>query len=255
MSLFDRFIYYPQADLEATPPQYGLRYEDARFAAEDGGQLHGWWLPGRRPETLVWFHGNAGNISHRLYNLQLLDRHVGVNVFIFDYRGYGQSAGAPSESGLYADARAALAYVRGRREVDQAHIVYFGRSLGSAVAVELARTQPPAGLILETPFTSVRDMSAQLLPGALTAVVPSMFDNLAKITELRCPKLFIHGDRDAVVPYEQGRRLYEAALPPKAFFTVRGADHNDTFVVGSERYFGQIEKFIDGLSAASPPTP
>jgi fermentation-respiration switch protein FrsA (DUF1100 family) len=248
MNLFDRFIYFPQAHLDGAPAQYDLRYEDARFTTEDGIRLHGWWLAGRRRETLIWFHGNAGNISHRLYNIRMLHDQVGVNVFIFDYRGYGQSEGKPSESGLYADARAALAYVRSRNDVDQTQIVYFGRSLGSAIAVELARAQSPSGLILETPFTSVRDMSAQLLPGMLTAVVPSMFDNLAKVPELHCPKLFLHGDRDEVVPYEQGRRLYEAAPPPKAFFTIRGANHNDTFIVGGEVYFRHIEKFIDGLA-------
>lgn len=248
MNLFERFIYYPEARLEATPAQFDLRYEDARFAAADGVRLHGWWVPGRRAETLIWFHGNAGNISHRLHNLRQLYDLVGVNVLLFDYRGYGQSEGEPSEAGLYADARAALAYVKGRGDVDAGRIVYFGRSLGSAVAVELARTQAPYGLILETPFTSVREMSSRLLPGPLTAVVPSMFDNLAKVPELRSPKLFIHGDQDELVPYEQCRQLYEAAPPPKAFFTIRGAGHNDTYIVGGERYFKQIEKFIEGLA-------
>jgi len=247
MNLFERFIYYPESRLEATPAIFGMRFEDARFAAADGVRLHGWYVPGRRGETLVWFHGNAGNISHRLDNLRLLHELVGVNVLIFDYRGYGQSDGEPSEAGLYVDAQAARAYLRERGDVDSGRIVYFGRSLGSAVAIDLAVTDPPYGLILETPFTSVRDMSAQLMLGPLSAVVPSMFDNLAKVGAIRCPKLFIHGDTDELVPYEQGRQLYEAAQPPKAFFTIRGAGHNDTYVVGGERYFRQIEKFVDGL--------
>ena len=250
MNLLERFIYYPEAHLEATPAAFGMRFEDARFTAADGIALHGWYVPGRRPETLVWFHGNAGNISHRLDNLRWLHEIVGVNVLIFDYRGYGQSEGEPSEAGLYADARAALAYLRGRDNVDEKRIIYFGRSLGSAVAVDLSVGEPPYGLILETPFTSVRDMSTRLLPGPLSVVVPSMFDNLAKIPSIRCPKLFIHGDGDDLVPYEQGRRLYDAAEPPKAFFTIRGAGHNDTYVVGGERYFRQIEKFIDSLKSA-----
>jgi fermentation-respiration switch protein FrsA (DUF1100 family) len=251
MNLFERFIYYPEARLEATPAQFDLRYEDARFTAEDGVRLHGWWVPGSRAETLVWFHGNAGNISHRLHNMRQLYDLVGVNVLIFDYRGYGQSEGEPSEAGLYTDAQAALEYIRARGDVDLGRLIYFGRSLGSAVAVELARTRPPYGLVLETPFTSVREMSSRLLPGPLAIIVPSMFDNLAKIPELRCPKLFIHGDRDEIVPYEQGRRLYDAAVPPKAFFTIRGAGHNDTYLVGGERYFAKIKAFIDGLGGSS----
>lgn len=247
MNLIERFIYYPEARLEGTPADFGLAHEDARFAAPDGVRLHGWWVPGRRPQTMIWFHGNAGNISHRLHNLRQLHDQVGINVLLFDYRGYGQSEGEPSEAGLYADARAALAYVTSRGDVDPALVVYFGRSLGSAIAVELARAHPPRGLILETPFTSVREMSSRLLPGPLALVVPSMFDNLAKVKELHCPKLFIHGDRDEIVPYEQGRKLYEAAPPPKGFFTIRGAGHNDTYLVGGERYFRRIETFLDSL--------
>jgi len=247
MSMIERFIYYPDAHLEATPSDFGMAYEDARFTAADGTALHGWYVPGRRVETLVWFHGNAGNISHRLDNLRLLHELVGVRVLIFDYRGYGASDGSPSEAGLYADARGALSYLRSRADVDQRRVVYFGRSLGSAVAVDLAVDEPPLGLILETPFTSVREMASRLLPGPLRAIVPSMFDNLAKIRAIGPSKLFIHGDKDDLVPYEQGRRLYEAARPPKAFFTIRGAGHNDTYVVGGERYFRQIEKFLDGL--------
>jgi fermentation-respiration switch protein FrsA (DUF1100 family) len=247
MNLIERFIYYPEARLEATPADVGIPYEVARFAAADGVRLHGWYVPGRRAETLVWFHGNAGNISHRVDNLRHLHNLVGVAVLIFDYRGYGESEGSPSEAGLYADARAALAYLRGRDDVDAGRLVYFGRSLGSAVAVDLAVDEPPHALILETPFTSVREMATRMLPAPLTAIVPSMFDNLAKVGSLRGPKLFIHGDSDELVPYEQGRRLYEAAPPPKAFFTIRGAGHNDTYIVGGERYFRQIEKFLNDL--------
>jgi fermentation-respiration switch protein FrsA (DUF1100 family) len=249
MNVFERFIYYPEARLEGTPADLGMPYEVARFPAADGVNLHGWYVPGRRAETLLWFHGNGGNISHRLDNLRHLHDLVGVGVLMFDYRGYGESDGSPSEAGLYADARGALAYLRRRSDVDSKRIVYFGQSLGSAVAVDLATNEPPRGLILETPFTSVREMATRMLPGPLTAIVPSMFDNLMKIPSIGAPKLFIHGDHDEIVPYEQGRRLYEAAQPSKAFFTIRGARHNDTYVVGGENYFRHIEKFLDGLAA------
>jgi fermentation-respiration switch protein FrsA (DUF1100 family) len=247
MGLLERFIFYPDSQLIGTPANVGLRYEDVWFTAGDGTRLHGWFVPGRGRETLLWFHGNAGNISHRLENLKLLHDRVGVAVFIFDYRGYGRSAGSPSEDGLYADARAALATVQQRGDVNAERLVYFGRSLGSAVAIELSTTAPPSGLIVETPFTSLRDMAHSVVPGPLYVLLPNRFDNLGKIAHVTPPKLFIHGDRDEIVPYAQGRRLYDAAKPPKAFLTIRGAGHNDTYVVGGERYFSRLREFVGHL--------
>ena len=251
MSLIDRFVFFPLRELEGTPADVGLRYEDAAFPTADGVRLHGWWVPGRRAETLLWFHGNAGNISHRLDHLQLLHAAVGPNVLMVDYRGYGQSAGSPSEPGLYADARGALAYVRSRGEIERERVVYFGQSLGSAVAVELATRRSPHGLILETPFTSTQEMASRILPGPLAHFVPRRFDNLGRIAKVHCPMLFIHGDRDEVVPYAQGRRLFEAAPGTKSFLTIPGAGHNDTFLVGGDDYFDRIAEFLDSLAAAS----
>jgi fermentation-respiration switch protein FrsA (DUF1100 family) len=251
MNILERFIFFPEAALIGTPASLALPYEDVRFPADDGTMLHGWWVPGRRPETLLWFHGNAGNISHRLDNLRLLHDHVGINVLLFDYRQYGRSAGSVSEAGVYADARGARAYLLSRADVAADRIVYFGRSLGSAVAIDLAVTQSPRGLILETPFTSLRDMARQLLPRPLSAVLPRSFDSLDKIRAVGCPKLFLHGDQDEIIPYEQGRRLFAAAPPPKAFFTIRGAGHNDTYIVGGAPYFARITMFFDALASGA----
>jgi hypothetical protein len=251
MTLLGRFIFYPETRLVGTPADVGLVYEEARFSTADGVLLHGWWVSGRRPETILWLHGNAGNISHRLDNLRLLHERVGASVLLFDYRGYGASAGTPSERGLYADAAGALAYLRGRTDVQADRIVYFGRSLGAAVAVELALHAPPPGLVLETAFTSVRGMAAEMLPSPLAALVPESFDNLARIGAVRCPILFVHGDRDEVVPYAQARRLFDAARAPKSLFTLPGAGHNDTYLVGGDRYFRRIEEFLDSLAAAA----
>jgi fermentation-respiration switch protein FrsA (DUF1100 family) len=212
--------------------------------------LHGWYVPGTQPETLLWFHGNAGNISHRVENLRLLHDHVGTAIFLFDYRGYGHSGGQPSERGLYEDARAAVQYLVHRHGVSSKKLVYFGRSLGSAVAIDLASEIPPRALILETPFVSIRAMARNLF-GPLAVVAPRSFDNLSKILRLKCPKLFIHGDSDSLVPYAQGRQLFEAAPPPKAFYTIRGAGHNDTYVVGGPTYFRRIRRFIEGVGGAS----
>ena len=245
--LIERFIFYPDRDDFGTPASVGLTFQDVELHAADGTRLHGWFVRGERPETLLWFHGNAGNISHRVDNLRLLMAHVGANVFMVDYRGYGRSDGTASEAGVYDDARGALAYLRSRRDLKADQIVYFGQSLGSAVAIELATHAPPRGLILETPFTSVRAMAGALMPGPLGWLLPNAFDNLGRIRELRMPKLFIHGDNDEIVPYAQGRELYESAPPPKAFATIRGAQHNDIYVVGGATYFARLRKFLDGL--------
>lgn len=251
MNPLERLIFVPDSVLIGTPDQWGLEYEDVELSTADGTKLHGWYVPGPRPETLLWFHGNAGNISHRLDNLRLLHDQVGTAVFLFDYRGYGRSRGQPSERGLYEDARAALRHLLEDRAIPRENVIYFGRSLGSAVAIALATETMPRGLILETPFASVRAMARSLF-GPLAVIAPSSFDNLSKIGQLNCPKLFIHGDADSIVPYVQGRELFEAAPPPKAFYTIRGADHNDTYVVGGPTYFRRFREFVDKLGSSSP---
>jgi uncharacterized protein len=224
------FIYYPVRELAGDPTAVGLPFRDIAFEADDGTPLHGWLVPGRRPTTLLWSHGNAGNISHRLGNLRLMADELGVGVFIFDYRGYGRSGGVPSEAGLVKDALAARRALL-REGVRPEDLVYFGRSLGAAVALELALAHPPAGLILESPFTSVRDMANRVLPGA-GYLFATRWDSAEKIPRLRAPLLVLHGDADEVVPFAQGQALFAAAPDPKTFFTIRGAGHNDTHLAG-----------------------
>jgi fermentation-respiration switch protein FrsA (DUF1100 family) len=246
------FIYIPERRLDVTPQSEGLAYEDIRFAASDGTMLHGWLIPAPGAKvTLLWCHGNAGNISHRVDNAKYLHRLLKINVFIFDYRGYGASAGSMgdlSEESTYSDAEGALAFLRGRPELASTRLVYFGRSLGAAIAVELAKRHPPAGLILETPFTSIPDMAHVILPIVpLSGWLRNRYDSLSKIGALRVPLLVLHGDRDDVIPYEQGRRLFEAANPPKTFYTIRGARHNDTYIVGGDDYFRAWAEFFRTL--------
>jgi fermentation-respiration switch protein FrsA (DUF1100 family) len=245
----ERMIFFPDAELIGTPGHLGLDYDDVHFEAADGSRLHGWFVGGSRPETFLWFHGNAGNISHRIDNLRLLHDRVGASVFLFDYRGYGLSSGRPTETGLFEDARAALTELRQRSDVRADRIVYFGRSLGSAVALDLAIDHPPHGLILETPFTSVRAMVNAILPGPFGRFAPNLFDNLSKVQGLRRPVLFVHGDRDEVVPYPQGVELFDAAPQPKRLHTIHGAGHNDTYLVGGADYFERFREFLDGLEA------
>ncbi len=237
-------IFFPDPALVATPRDLGLEYEDVDLSVAGGGRTHGWLIPGRTDTVILWFHGNAGNISHRLDNIRVLHDLVGAGIMIVDYGGYGRSDGAPSEERMYADARAALQYLRDRG-VAREDTVYFGRSLGSAVALDLAAEHPPAKLILETPFESLRAMAGALVPATLAKLVPQRFDNLSKIGKIRCPVLFLHGDRDEIVPYEHSRTLFEAAPEPKKHYRIPGATHNDTYIVGGEAYFAEIREFIE----------
>lgn len=235
-------IYYPTRRLEATPGDYGLPFEDVRPTAEDGVRLHGWYVPGRRPVTVLWCHGNAGNISHRLENLRLLRERLGVGTLLFDYRGYGASDGTPSEVGTYRDARAFRAWLRARTP-GESLVVYFGRSLGAAVAVQLAAEDPPSALILETPFTSVRAMANGTLPGA-GYLFRTRYDTLRGVAEVRAPLLVLHGDADEVVPFHHGRAVFEAAREPKRFVRIPGARHDDTYLVGGAPYWEAWESFL-----------
>lgn len=250
LALETHFIYYPVRPLRGTPADLGLAYHEAAFTTADGVRLHGWFVPGRNAVTWLWFHGNAGNISHRLENIALLHRRLGVNIFIFDYRGYGQSEGHPSEQGTYRDADAALAYVRSLPTVDPARIVAFGRSLGAAVAVELATREQVFGLVLEAPFTSIPAMARALYP--FLPVCPFLrtrYDSLARIGHITAPVLILHSRDDEVVPYAQGQALFAAAPEPKRFYTIVGAGHNDTYLRGGEGYWQALASFLRELGA------
>jgi pimeloyl-ACP methyl ester carboxylesterase len=245
-------LYVPQRKLDATPALEGLAYEDVWFPARDGVKLHGWFIPAPGAKfTLLWFHGNAGNISHRVRNIGQLHRLVGAHVLIFDYRGYGQSEGGfsdLSEPATYHDGTGAVSYLRGRRDVEQTRLVYFGRSLGAAIAVEMARHHPPAGMILETTFTSIPDMARLVVP--YIPVRPFLrirYDTVSKLPEIHVPVLIVHGDQDEVMPLEQAQRLLEAANPPKDLYTIAGARHNDTHIVGGDRYFAELAAFLARL--------
>ncbi len=245
------FIFYPISEIDQTPKELGLPFEDITFTTEDGVRLNGWFIPSTEGDlTLLWFHGNAGNISHRLDNIRLLHDKVKIHIFIIDYRGYGRSEGSVSEAGTYRDASAALQYLRSRKDLDPKKIVFYGRSLGAAVAVDLAVREEPLALIIETPFASVREMAKAVLPFLpIGPFLRTRYDTLEKIRKVRGPLLVLHGEQDDIVPYAQGQRIFEAAPEPKEFYTIRGAHHNDTFIVGGDPYFAALKDFIDRAAA------
>ncbi|MFQ5542582.1 MAG: alpha/beta hydrolase, partial [Candidatus Binatia bacterium] len=238
-------IFYPISEIDQTPKELGLPFEDITFTTEDGVRLNGWFIPSTEGSlTLLWFHGNAGNISHRLDNIRLLHDKVKIHIFIIDYRGYGRSEGSVSEAGTYRDASAALQYLRSRKDLDPKKIVFYGRSLGAAVAVDLAVREEPLALIIETPFASVREMAKAVFPFLpIGPFLRTRFDTLEKVRKVRGPLLVLHGDQDDIVPYTQGQRIFEAAPEPKEFYTIRGAHHNDTFIVGGDPYFAALKDF------------
>jgi fermentation-respiration switch protein FrsA (DUF1100 family) len=244
----NRMIFHPSAAIERTPQQAGLEFEDIFFTARDGVRLNGWFIPHRQARaTLVWFHGNAGNIGHRVDNIKLLHDRVPVNIFIFDYRGYGRSEGAPTEQGTYLDGEGALALMREKLGAEGVKkIILFGRSLGAAVAAEIATRFPSQGLILESPFVSIAEMTRLYFP--LLPIGPLLltrYDVQTTVQKITVPVLVLHGDYDSVVPFEQGKTVFAAAPEPKKFFTIAGADHNDTYVVGGEAYYEQLKEFIE----------
>lgn len=250
------YIFFPERTLYATPEVAGLVYEAVRFPAADGVSLHGWLLPGKAGKPLLLFaHGNAGNISHRIDNLAHFQR-LGLTVFIFDYRGYGLSEGQISEQGSYNDIRGALAWLQ-QQGWKPKQMIYFGRSLGAAVALQLALEKPPGGLVLESAFTSVSRMGwhHQPLSYALFGwwALSSRYDNLGKIDQLRCPLLLFQGDNDRIVPPKMAHQLFARAPHPKTLYLIPGADHNDTYDVGGELYWEQWQIFIDQFQSTLGP--
>ena len=240
-----RMIFFPTSTLEFTPADFGMAYEDVRIRTADGVTIHGWMVPCPGCEvTLLFFHGNAGNIGDRVENVRRLHE-LGLGVFILDYRGYGLSQGSPSDQGLYEDARAAYAHLASRDDINTERIAIFGRSLGGAVAVDLASRTPCWRLILESTFTSAADMTGQILPFLpLGRFITERFDSASKFGKVRAPLLQFHGTQDEIIPYRLGRMLFEAAPEPKEFVPIPGATHNDTYFVGGRAYFEKIRSFL-----------
>lgn len=242
----EKFIFFPSAAIEATPKDYGLNYEDVYFSTADGVRINGWLVPYPDAKTtLLWFHGNGGNISHRARGARMLHDKVKADIFMIDYRGYGRSEGTVSEAGTYEDARAALKYLRSRADIDPKRIVFFGQSLGSAVAADLAGREDCLAVILEAPFASIREMAKAIYPFLpLGPLIKTRYDVVEKVKKIKAPLLVVHGERDDIVPFEQGKKVFEAATGTKKFQALPGAHHNDTFEVGGDAYFDAIKNFI-----------
>lgn len=243
-----RLMYFPIA---AVPSQASLGLGDVQsvtFDTADGLRLNGWFFPvaqaGPRTTVLV-FNGNAGNRAHRVPLAVALVRR-GFQVLLMDYRGFGENPGAPTERGLGDDARAAREHLLRRGDVDATRLVYFGESLGTGVAVDLAREHPPAALILRSPFTSMADVGQYHYPWLpVRLLIRDRYDTLQRIGQVKSPLLVIAGERDSIVPFEQSRRVYDAAVSGrKKFLSIPGADHNDDALFDGDAMMVEIVRFL-----------
>ena len=194
---------------------------------------------------VLFLHGNAGNIGDRVPHIELLTA-AGLDVLAFDYRGYGRSTGRPSEQGTYRDAQAALAALHRRPGVDPARVVYVGESLGGAVALALAVRSPPSGLVLQSTFTSVRDMARLHYPLIPRAMVPDAYPSLRLVAEVRTRLLCLHGDSDELIPLMYGEALFEAATCTKEMVVFPGVGHNDVIAHAGTRWAEAIAGFAEG---------
>ncbi len=250
MALFENaFIFFPSVYPQGNWKPAGIAFEDAWFDAPDGSQLHGWYVPADDSRAVVLFaHGNAGNLSDRADTLDVLANELGASVLIFDYRGYGRSAGSPSTEGILADARAARKWLAQRADISESQIVLMGESIGGAVVADLAAKDGARGLILENTFTSLADVGAYHYPWLpVKLVMRGDLDTVAKIGEYHGPLLQLHGASDSIVPLELGRRLFDAANEPKRLAVIAGGDHND---LRSGTAYREIDRFLAEL----PPT-
>jgi len=243
-----RLVYFPNMPSRAigpAPDSIGLAFEPVDIITEDGIKLHGWYVPApKRRGVVLFFHGNAGNISHRLDSLKIFNE-LNLDTLIFDYRGYGRSEGKVSEQGTYRDGEAAWRYLREKRGIPAAEIVLFGRSLGAAIAAYVASRHRPGALILESGFISVPDMAAALYPWLPARRLARIkYPTGEYLRTASCPVLIVHGRDDEIIPFEQGRKLFELAGEPKHFLELRGG-HNDGFLVSGRRYLDGFDDFLN----------
>lgn len=237
-------IYYPEKNLVMTPSQLRLPYEEVTLVTKDRVKISGWFIPADKPlATMIFCHGNAGNNGDRVAGLMYFHK-LGLNILIFDYRGFGKSEGKPSEKGTYLDALAAADYLKTRKDVDPEKIICYGESLGGAVAIDLATRIKPAGLIVVDTFTSVYAASKDIYPFLpIRWLIQIRYNSLSKIKKLHCPVLIGHSKEDDILPFHHGQELFKAANPPKEFMTLKGS-HEDALFVSDKKPLEQIRVFI-----------
>jgi len=240
-------LFHPTREVPVTPASIGLDFDDIYFKTGDSLLLNGWFVktPAAR-STMLFFHGNAGNISHRMEKILMFAK-LGLNVFIFDYRGYGKSKGKPNEAGIYKDGLAAYDYLLTRKDVDSSKIVCYGDSLGGVAAVDLATKRKCACLVIDSSFSSLADMTKTIFPFLPAFLLSSKMDSTAKVGGITIPKLFVHSVNDEIVPYALGRKLFAVAAEPKEFLEITGG-HNTNHIDSRDVFLSGIKNFLRKLS-------
>ncbi len=242
-----RYIYFPELpsrQVTATPADIGLAFDAVRLGTADGETLAGWYIPAPAARgTLLYLHGNGGNIGHRLVQIEVFHRQR-LNILIFDYRGYGASSGKPSEMGTYQDALAGWDYLTRNKQQRPDRIVLFGESLGGSIAAWLAARQEPAGLILYAAFTSVPELAQALYPiFPASWLARYRYDTRAALQNVRCQLLILHSPEDEIIPFSHGQALLTAAYAPKRLVELRGG-HNDALLLSREIYAQEVGTFV-----------
>lgn len=240
-----RSIFFPTKILDVTPNVVHLDFEDIFLKTPDNIDIHGWLIPHTGNKTILFFHGNGGNISHRLEKIILI-RKSAASILIFDYRGYGRSKGRPTEEGIYLDAQAAYDYLVNTRGIEPHDIILYGESLGCAVAIDLASKNEVGGIILEGAFSSGRDMAKALYPYLPISLFFNKFNSIDKIDKVGAPLVFIHSSSDEIVPFDLAKKIYNVANQPKKFVVIRGG-HNTAFIDSEELYSESIKSFVESI--------
>ena len=243
-------IFFPSRDFSVLPEAFEIKYDDVFFKTRDGVRINGWFIPSRNDSpgnyTVLLCHGNGGNISDRISKIVVLNQ-IGLDVFIFDYRGYGISNGRASEAGIYLDTEAAYKYLIEAKKILPENIIVYGESLGGVVAVDLASKVKIKALILEGVFTHAKDMAREIFPFLPTFLIRSKLDSLGNIGNINIPKLFIHSSNDEIVPIELSKKLFNAAAEPKTYATLEGG-HNTLYMDSPVKFRDSISSFIDKIN-------
>ena len=239
-------IFYPMKGIDLTPKYLDLAFEDIYLTTADNFKINGWFIPADKARyTVLFFHGNAGNLSHRLEKIMIMHQ-MRLNVFIIDYRGYGRSQGKPTEAGMYLDARCAYDYLVDKRKLSPEQIILYGESLGNGAVVHLAAESKVAALVIESGFSRGRDVAKSVYWFVPNFFFSNSFDSLTKIKKVSAPKLFIHSRNDEIVPLRLSKKLYAAAGEPKEFCEIIGS-HNTAYMDSREAYVSGLGSFIDRL--------
>ncbi|MFC5050302.1 alpha/beta hydrolase [Rubritalea spongiae] len=243
----DSLFYYPTRDVPFTPKKHGYVYEDVFFEASDGVRLHGWWMPakGKKKAAVVYAHGNAGSVAHHFVFVYWLIN-AGYDVFLYDYRGYGQSEGKVNKAGIVKDAQAAIAYAGERSE----KLIVFGHSLGGAKSIAAVGMSAPDSLVavvVDSTFASYRDMAERVAGARARSVVSASYDPVEYVAKLPdgVPLLVVHGTADETIPFAQAQKLYAAAQEPKRLMTVVGGNHVNCFFIREGRYRKDLLKWME----------